>query len=325
MSKMATKGTKKTERLDVSADVTFMLPQNDPMSTTNHGMDNNDLHLWLSQSQPAASQPTVSLDESTVSDLSTSAASVQTNVREIQQIIKQNNNYLIKQNDVLFKLVNDISVHVAEISDKIDTMEKKFCAISTTVKNNKDVIGEVQRIVERLQKTTSEIKKRPANNKSEQIEMRLKTLENKLMIEKKSSDTAKNTNAIPTVSDNVDLNENTLTVHNLPYGMQDETDVNAMLHDGLGLKMHVKSATRAPSVNYRAGVLTIDLHSSDDVMNVMRRKWKLRNHHRYYNVYVEEKDPNRDNRIEESLKMLIDNIQYRNYNRNRYANNHHRQ
>ena len=54
-------------------------------------------------------------------------------------------------------------------------------------------------------------------------------------------------------------------------------------------------------------------------------KWKLRNHHRYYNVYVEEKDPNRDNRIEESLKMLIDNIQYRNYNRNRYANNHHRQ
>ena len=107
--------------------------------------------------------------------------------------------------------------------------------------------------------------------------------------------------------------------------MQDETDVNAMLHDGLGLKMHVKSATRAPSVNYRAGVLTIDLHSSDDVMNVMRRKWKLRNHHRYYNVYVEEKDPNRDNRIEETLKMLIDNIQYRNYNRNRYANNHRRQ
>ena len=76
-------------------------------------------------------------------------------------------------------------MHVAEISDKMDTMEKKFCAISTTVKNNKDVIGEVQRIVERLQKTTSEIKKRPANNKSEQIEMRLKTLENKLMIEKK--------------------------------------------------------------------------------------------------------------------------------------------
>ena len=272
MSKMATKGTKKTERLDVSDDVTFMLPQNDPMSTTNHGMDNDDLHLWLSQSQPAASQPTVSLDESTVSDLSTSAASVQTNVREIQQIIKQNNNYLIKQNDVLFKLVNDISVHVAEINDKIDTMEKKFCAISITVKNNKDVIGEVQRIVERLQKTTSEIKKRPSSNKSEQIEMRLKTLENIIM-------------------------------HNLPYGMQDETDVNAMLHDGLGLKMHVKSATRAPSVNYSAGVPTIDLHSSDDVMNVMRRKWKLRNHHRYYNVYVEEKDPSRDNRIEESLKM----------------------
>ena len=80
----------------ISDDVTLMLPQNDPMSTTNHGMDNDDLHLWLSQSQPAALRPTVSLDESTVSDLSTSAASVQTNVREIQQIIKQNNNYLMK-------------------------------------------------------------------------------------------------------------------------------------------------------------------------------------------------------------------------------------
>ena len=87
-------------RLDDSDDVTLMLPQNDPMNTTNHGMDNDDLHLWLSQSQPAASQPTVSLDESTVSDLSTSAASVQAHVREIQQIIKQNNNYLMKQNDV---------------------------------------------------------------------------------------------------------------------------------------------------------------------------------------------------------------------------------
>ena len=116
------------DQLDDSDDVTLMLPQNDPMSTTNHGMDNDDFHLWLSQSQPAASQLTVSLDESTVSDLSTSAASVQTNVREIQQIIKQNNNYLIKQNDVLFKLVNDISVHVVEISDKMDNMKKKFRA-----------------------------------------------------------------------------------------------------------------------------------------------------------------------------------------------------
>ena len=179
---METKRTNKKEReLDGTDDATLMLPLSDPMGTNNHGMDDDDLYLWLSQTQPAPSQP-LSMNESDLSDLSTSAASVQTNVREIQQIIKQNNIYLTKQNDVLFKLVIDISVRVAEISDKMGTMEKKFCAINKTVKNNKDVIGEVQHILESLQFTVyRETKKQAADMKADKIEMRLKTLEIKLM------------------------------------------------------------------------------------------------------------------------------------------------
>ena len=98
---METRTKKKERELDVTDDATLMLPLSDPMGTNNHGMDDDDLHLWLSQSQPAPSQ-LLSMNESDVSDLSTSAASVQNNVREIQQIIKQNNNYLTKHNDVLF-------------------------------------------------------------------------------------------------------------------------------------------------------------------------------------------------------------------------------
>ena len=74
-------------------------------------------------------------------------------------------------------------MHVAEISDKMGNIEKIFGAINTTVKNNKDVIGEVQRIVEKLQKFNREIKKRVADNNSDQIEVRLKTLEDKFQKE----------------------------------------------------------------------------------------------------------------------------------------------
>ena len=63
-----------------------------------------------------------------------------------------------------------------------------------------------------------------------------------------------------------------------------------LLHDGLGLQLDVKTVTRAPSVNKKAGVLTIDLNSSDDIIKVMQRKMRLRNHHKYYEVYIEEKD-----------------------------------
>ena len=78
-------------------------------------------------------------------------------------------------------------------------------------------------------------------------------------------------------------------MYNLPHWIQDGIDVNLILHDGLGLQLDVKTITRSPSVNNRAGVLTIDLNSRDDVIKVMQRKMRLRNHHKYYEVYIEKK------------------------------------
>ena len=155
---------------------------------------------------------------------------------QIQQIIQQNNNYLIKQNYVLIKLVNDITVYVAEISEKIDNMEK-FCEINTTVRNNKYAIGEVQRIVERLQKSNREIRKRVADNKSDQIEIQLKTLEDKFQKERESRGgignynidvSTRSGNIVPSTVhvDNMNQHKNTILMYNLPYGMQDGIDVN---------------------------------------------------------------------------------------------------
>ena len=74
-------------------------------------------------------------------------------------------------------------MHVVEISDKMSNMKKEFCAINTTVRNNKYAIGEVQRNVERLQKSNREIMKRVADNKLDQGEIRLQTLEDKFQKE----------------------------------------------------------------------------------------------------------------------------------------------
>ena len=62
---------------------------------------------------------------------------------------------------------------------------KKFCAINTTVRNNKYAINELQRIVERLHKSNREIRKRVADSKSDQIEM---SLEDKFQKERESRD-----------------------------------------------------------------------------------------------------------------------------------------
>ena len=125
----------------------------------------------------------------------------------------------------------------------------------------------------------------------------------------------RSTNTVPSTVhvDNTNQHKNIILIHNLPYVMQDRIDVNQLLHDGLGLHLDVKTVTRAPSVNNRAGVLTIDLNSRDDVIKVMQSKMRLCNHHKYYGVYIEEKDHHRDSRIEEKFIMLMDNMQYRGY------------
>ena len=67
----------------------------DSREATLHGLDDDDLHLWLSQSQPAPiAEPTLQLDESIVDGITASTNNVQMNVREILQIIRNNHNFM---------------------------------------------------------------------------------------------------------------------------------------------------------------------------------------------------------------------------------------
>ena len=114
------------------------LSHDDSREATLHGLDDDDLHLWLSQSQPAPiAEPALQLDESIVDGITASTNNVQMNVREILQIIRNNHNYMTKQNDALFKLVREVSENVSDISEKVSTLERKFCTINKTVKSYK--------------------------------------------------------------------------------------------------------------------------------------------------------------------------------------------
>ena len=99
----------------------LMLSQDDTERRMQNGLEDDDLHLWLSQSQTAPTQQ--SMDDTAVSDITSPDNDVQMNVREILNMIRHNHNYMMKQNDVLFKLVREVSVNVSEINDKIRILE----------------------------------------------------------------------------------------------------------------------------------------------------------------------------------------------------------
>ena len=65
-----------------SSDMT--LSHDDSREAAQNGLDDDDLHLWLSQSQSAhIAEPTLQLDESNVDGKTASTNNVQMNVREI--------------------------------------------------------------------------------------------------------------------------------------------------------------------------------------------------------------------------------------------------
>ena len=82
----------------------MMLSRDDSKEAINHGLEDDDLHLWLSQSQSAPiAEPTLQLNEPKVDGLMSSTNNVRMNIREILKIIRHNHNYMTKQNDELFK------------------------------------------------------------------------------------------------------------------------------------------------------------------------------------------------------------------------------
>ena len=116
--------------------------------------------------------------------------------------------------------------------------------------------------------------------------------------------------------------------------MMDDADGHQLLSEGLGLGIPVQTVHGVRSVNHQAGVLTIELTCVEDKQKTIAIKLKLSRTQKYYDVYILFIDGGKTNvnrRIEQKLKMLVNNLQGRRpdfyamaarsrtyYNRNRY-------
>ena len=251
-------------------DFSLMLSQ----SMHDASQDDDDMRLFLSQSQPRVRR---SLNESTMSDVTESAASVKLDVQRIEAIIKLNQKSMLAQNKVVMELVANISVTVSEISDRLVVVENKLRTLNTIAINNNEQISEL--------KKDSANKMKKQQDRILQIENRLNNIENKRST---PSTSGNNGNEIALQENNIDSkNENSVIILNFPYGQKDREDVDELINRGLGLNIRAKSVHRAPSKDYNAGVLTIELSSQDDKAALIRNKYKLRRNECYSNVYID--------------------------------------
>ena len=78
----------------------------------------DDLTLMLSQSQRDSGA-----DQPSLVDLAASASQVKCNVDRIEEIIQMNQKTMLSQNQNVLKLISGISTHVANISDRLLTLE----------------------------------------------------------------------------------------------------------------------------------------------------------------------------------------------------------
>ena len=141
----ATKNSTRMAQLDDDDDLVLRLSQSQISQRDGQAVD-DDLTLYLSQTQ------NTQLDESAVSDLASSTTNILVNIARIEQVIKQNHGVFSKQHDVLLNLVSDISVNVAEISDRVNKIERKQCNMQKILSNHKDVLDAVVTDLEKEKK-----------------------------------------------------------------------------------------------------------------------------------------------------------------------------
>ena len=161
-------------QLDDDDDLVLRLSQSQISQRDGQAVD-DDLTLYLSQTQ------NTQLDESAVSDLASSTTNILVNIARIEQVIKQNHGVFSKQHDVLLNLVSDISVNVAEISDRVNRIEKKQCNMQKILSNHKDVLDAVVTDLEKVKKSARIVTQKHSRSiNHDQFEERLKIVETKL-------------------------------------------------------------------------------------------------------------------------------------------------
>ena len=309
-----TRNSIRMAHIDVDKDLELRLSQSQS-SPMDFSDTEQNLGLCLSKTQNTESKL------STVQDLASSTTNIQVNIARIQQVIKQNHRVFSKQHDVLLNLVSDISVNVAEISDRVSKLEKKVCNVQKSVQNNRIVIDDVLTDMEKIKKSVKLIKQKQSHNiKSDEYEERLKLIETRLKERENNQITTNNS-----------VDDKCVIIRNLPFGMRDKEDVQQLLHDGLGLDINIKSIHREQSVNHQAGVLTVELATTNEKHRIIANKRLLSRTEKYRDVYIDGGNRSVNKRIEKKIEMLVSNLQCNSptqmrahsrtyYNRNRSQN-----
>ena len=245
------------DQLDDDDDLVLRLSQSQSSQRDGQAVD-DDHTLYLSQTQNPQ------LDESAVSDLPSSTTNIQVNIARIEQVIKQNHGVFSKQHDVLLNLASDISVNVAEISVRVNKIEKKQCNIQKILSNNKDVLDAFVTNLVNVKKSVRIVTHKQSRSiNHDQFEERLKIVETKLRKDELNSAVSAPVN---------NATEEIFIIKNLPYGMRDEDDVQQLIREGLDLNNKINSIHRAPSINHEAGDLTIKVASLDENLKVITIK-----------------------------------------------------
>ena len=279
----------------VEEELDLMLSQSQQHVTLSPDVDDDDddFNLQLSQSQPPTQQMALA-DETTVSDvtnLTDSATSVTLSINLVQNMIKKNHELLIKQNNELAEMMSELSVNVADINDRVVSLEKKFLCMDRKAESSRAKLLEVTDKINEMQNSLKCIKKKQAVSGDNKLEERLQLIEEKLKIVRPLNNKAGEVY--------------TLQIKNLPFGQQDNEDVVKLLKHGLGLNIRAQTVDRARSIYNNAGIITIGLRSEAEKEQVMRSKHKLRYTDSYYDVYI---DDGVEQRIQQKIQVLMNTM-----------------
>ena len=235
-----------------------------------------------------------------------------------------NQKTMLSQNRNVLKLISGISTHVANISDRLLTLENKVESMNIKVESNTSAIKAIERNMAALNATDK--------NKDSviQLDQRIKLVENKLSEQSaiaQVNNNIHNTNEKPTnetTCGKIVVAENAIVIHNLAYRQKDVDiveDVNKMMSRGLNLGIKAKTIHRAPSRYHNAGVLTVEMHSLDDKAAVLKRKAILTNNNQLNNVAIESFKTPTHVQIENKFNSLINAMHMKVFNRDRSAYN----
>ena len=229
---------------------------------------------------------------------------------------------MLSQNQNVLKLISGISTHVANISDRLLTLENKVESMNIKVESNTSAIKAIERNMAALYAMDK--------NKDSviQLDQRIKLVENKLS---EQSAIAQVNNNIHNTNDRKPTNEttcgkfvvaeNAIVIHNLAYRQRDVEDVNKMMSRGLNLGIKAKTIHRAPSRYHNAGVLTVEMHSLDDKAAVLKRRAILTNNNQLNNVVIKSFKTPTHVQIENKFDSLINAMHMKVFNRDRSAYN----